>query len=226
MATEFGKRLREARKFANLTQSQLAEKAGLASQGTVSELEKISSGSSFTPQLAAACKVNANWLATGEGDMHGQKENISINTIGGRALAFRKMRGWDQSRMAEAVGDSIHKVRELEGMPDMVPRFIAKLAEVMDTTQEDLLNGNSSFTARSKQTHQSTAQAPADHGISGLLPIETLMAGLSAYLTQMDHDARDDAGDVLRKLATKPENHARAAAMFAAAFQQRRRRVA
>jgi len=58
------------------------------------------------------------------------------------------------------------------------------------------------------------------------LPIETLMAGLSAYLMKMDHDARDDAGDVLRKLAAKPENHARAAAMFAAAFQQRRRKVA
>ncbi len=61
---------------------------------------------------------------------------------------------------------------------------------------------------------------------ANLLPIETLMAGLSAYLAQMDHDARDDAGDVLRKLAAKPENHARAAAMFAAAFQQRRRKVA
>jgi len=60
----------------------------------------------------------------------------------------------------------------------------------------------------------------------GTLPIEILMAGLSAYLSQMDADARDDAGDVLRKLAAKPENHARAAAMFAAAFQQRRRKVA
>lgn len=60
----------------------------------------------------------------------------------------------------------------------------------------------------------------------GALPIETLMAGLSAYLVQMDSDARDDAGDVLRKLALKPEAHARAAAMFAAAFQQRRRKVA
>jgi hypothetical protein len=62
--------------------------------------------------------------------------------------------------------------------------------------------------------------------VENLLPIETLMAGLSAYLMKMDHDARDDAGDVLRKLAAKPENHARAAAMFAAAFQQRRRKVA
>lgn len=70
------------------------------------------------------------------------------------------------------------------------------------------------------------APANPDTAIPGQLPIETLMAGLSAYLMQMDHDARDDAGDVLRKLATKPENHARAAAMFAAAFQQRRRKAA
>lgn len=49
------------------------------SQGNLSELETMSHGSSFTPQLAAACRVNVHWLATGEGDMldvesHGVKE--------------------------------------------------------------------------------------------------------------------------------------------------------
>jgi transcriptional regulator with XRE-family HTH domain len=69
MATEFGNRLKEARKHAKLTQKELAEKAGLSSQGTIAELESKGSGSAYTSQIAIACKVNPNWLATGSGEM-------------------------------------------------------------------------------------------------------------------------------------------------------------
>lgn len=65
MATDFGKRLAQARKGAGLTQKQLAAKVGVA-QGTISEAEKIGHGSAYTYQLAVACGVHPHWLATGE----------------------------------------------------------------------------------------------------------------------------------------------------------------
>jgi len=58
------------------------------------------------------------------------------------------------------------------------------------------------------------------------LSIEQLLEGLAAYLAPMDDDARDDAGDVLKKLAHKPENHARAAAMLTTAFHSGKRKAA
>lgn len=60
--TPFGQRLSDARKAAKLTQVKLAELAGMA-QGTLAELEWIGQGSSYTPMLAAACGVSAEWLA-------------------------------------------------------------------------------------------------------------------------------------------------------------------
>lgn len=66
--TEFAARLREARKHAGLTQPQLAQKVGI-SQGTLGEAETKAVGSAYTVQLALACGVRPEWLATGEGDM-------------------------------------------------------------------------------------------------------------------------------------------------------------
>lgn len=68
MTTDFGRRLKAARKKAGLTQKQLAPLAQM-SQSNLSELETIAHGSSKTPHLAKVCGVNAHWLATGEGEM-------------------------------------------------------------------------------------------------------------------------------------------------------------
>lgn len=65
MASEFGKRLAKARDAAGLTQTELGQAVGL-SQSTIASAESEGAGSRKTPQLAAACKVNAHWLATGE----------------------------------------------------------------------------------------------------------------------------------------------------------------
>jgi phage repressor protein C with HTH and peptisase S24 domain len=70
MTTEYGKRLRSARKAAGLTQEALSKKTGIA-QSTISTAEREGSGSSDTPVYANACGVSALWLATGEGEMHG-----------------------------------------------------------------------------------------------------------------------------------------------------------
>ncbi|MDY0748525.1 helix-turn-helix transcriptional regulator [Paucibacter sp. R3-3] len=68
MATEFGKRLKAARAHAKMTQKTLAAAVGIG-QGTLSELESDGHGSAYTTQLAAACKVDATWLSSGEGEM-------------------------------------------------------------------------------------------------------------------------------------------------------------
>lgn len=66
--TEFGQRLKQARKYAKLSQDALAKRVGI-SQGTMSELERYYSSSSYTVQMAKECGVSAVWLATGEGEM-------------------------------------------------------------------------------------------------------------------------------------------------------------
>jgi transcriptional regulator with XRE-family HTH domain len=64
--SEFGQRLHDARESAGLTQKQLAKLAGFKSQGSIAELEKSGQGSSKTLQLAAACRVTPEYLATGQ----------------------------------------------------------------------------------------------------------------------------------------------------------------
>jgi transcriptional regulator with XRE-family HTH domain len=66
--SEFGSRLRAARKYAKLTQVQLARASGIR-QSSLSEAERSADGSAYTSQLAKSCGVDAHWLATGEGEM-------------------------------------------------------------------------------------------------------------------------------------------------------------
>ncbi len=68
MTTDFGRRLKAARKHAKLTQVQLAKAAGIG-QSTLAELEREGYGSSRVVDLAAACGVSVAWLANGEGPM-------------------------------------------------------------------------------------------------------------------------------------------------------------
>ncbi|MBZ4211568.1 MAG: helix-turn-helix domain-containing protein [Rhodoferax sp.] len=68
MTTEYGKRLREARKYAKLTQEGLASKTGIP-QSTISTAERKGNGSAETPVYALACNVDSYWLGTGKGEM-------------------------------------------------------------------------------------------------------------------------------------------------------------
>ena len=84
MNTEFGARLREARKAANVTQATLAKKVGIG-QSTVAELEKSGNGSSHVPAIAAVLGCSALWLATGEGAMKdGFDKNVTPTAMGMR----------------------------------------------------------------------------------------------------------------------------------------------
>lgn len=66
-----GKRLKLARKHANLTQVELADKLkGITTQQNISLLEnEITTGTEYIVHLAKACGVSAEWLAIGEGEM-------------------------------------------------------------------------------------------------------------------------------------------------------------
>lgn len=70
MATPYGLRLREARRYARLTQGELSAKTGIA-QSTISTAERLGASSTDTVTYAKACGVSAVWLASGDGPMVG-----------------------------------------------------------------------------------------------------------------------------------------------------------
>ena len=74
MTTEYGTRLRQARKSAQLTQAKLSKMTGIP-QSTISTAEREGHGSGETPVYARACGVIALWLATGEGEMMNSQPN-------------------------------------------------------------------------------------------------------------------------------------------------------
>ena len=64
-----GDRVKRARKHAGLNQRDLAKAIGIT-QPSLSELERGESRSSaYLIQIASVCGVDANWLATGKGEM-------------------------------------------------------------------------------------------------------------------------------------------------------------
>lgn len=80
--TPFGDRLYRARKYAGLSQEALAKAVDIA-QSTLAEHEKTGISSGKTVQIAAICKVNSHWLATGEGEME-----LADTSIAGSAQTF------------------------------------------------------------------------------------------------------------------------------------------
>lgn len=68
-AMELKDRLKQARKHAKLTQTQLADAVGIT-QTSITDLERGKSQTTgYIAQIAKACRVSALWLASGEGVM-------------------------------------------------------------------------------------------------------------------------------------------------------------
>lgn len=78
--TEFGQRIKAARKKAKLTQDKLASLIGI-SQGTLSEMENEGHSSTYTVQIAQACGVDPTWLATGAGQMIRVEQNVTTPKV-------------------------------------------------------------------------------------------------------------------------------------------------
>lgn len=72
MATPYGLRLREARRFARLTQGELSAKTAIP-QSTISTAERLGNSSTDTVAYAKACGVSPIWLASGDGPMVGDE---------------------------------------------------------------------------------------------------------------------------------------------------------
>jgi transcriptional regulator with XRE-family HTH domain len=65
----FGKRVKQAREKASLSQEQLAALCNLKQQSISKIEDEQQEGSTKTLAIAKACRVNPFWLQSGEGDM-------------------------------------------------------------------------------------------------------------------------------------------------------------
>lgn len=68
---KYGERLKAARKYAGITQAELAERIdNVVTQAGISYLENSeATGSEFTAQFSEACGVRPMWLASEKGEM-------------------------------------------------------------------------------------------------------------------------------------------------------------
>lgn len=106
MRSEFGQRLLQARKHAQMTQVQAAKAVGM-SQGTYAELEREGKGSSYTVSLAKQFGVNPEWLATGIGEM--LWSNVSdINSYSGEVpvISWIQAGNWQEAADTFQPGDA------------------------------------------------------------------------------------------------------------------------
>jgi len=73
---ELKDRLKHARRLKGLTQTELAERAGIA-QASISEIERgLSRSSSHLVKIAQICGVDALWLAEGVGSIPANRARL------------------------------------------------------------------------------------------------------------------------------------------------------
>ena len=129
MATEYGSRLRLARKNARLTQAGLSKKTGIP-QSTISTAEREGHGSGETPVYAQACGVNVMWLAKGDGEMLNFDTNklLAVESIASGAININVNRQAPTSAhdVATALMSLISRVEP--GRRDAVASLLSSLA--------------------------------------------------------------------------------------------------
>lgn len=94
--TDFGRRLKDARLAAGMTQAYVCKRLGF-SQGTLAELESTSLSSALTPQLANLYGVSALWLASGEGERLAAEPNDADEAA--LLQAFRSLKQGSRERV-------------------------------------------------------------------------------------------------------------------------------
>ena len=121
MTTEYGKRLREARKYAKLTQEGLASKTGIP-QSTISTAERKGNGSAETPVYSLACNVDSYWLGTGKGEMIPTLAAQLPGTVGaGAAPALSVV----TARQPATLGQTLERLASYFELMDASTRSIA-----------------------------------------------------------------------------------------------------
>lgn len=160
--------------------------------------------------------------------------------FGERLYEARKSAGLTQAALAKSVGMSQPTYSDLEknGQGSSYTSAIANKCGVvslwLETGDGPKFAAAANITAPSPRLTATGSESKhplanidkAQEATNDVASIERLMADLATYLEQMDDYARDNAADVLRRLTTKPEEHARAAALFSTAFQSGKRKAA
>ncbi|MFM2480415.1 LexA family protein [Celerinatantimonas sp. YJH-8] len=110
-------RLNHALQLTEMTQSELARCIGIKQQS----ISQICSGKSvrsrYTMQIAETLRVNAHWLATGEGDIGLGVSNVDVGLdMKGRIPLINWVQAGDWSEIAEGfTHEDIEKWREVSG---------------------------------------------------------------------------------------------------------------
>ena len=120
-----GKRVRLARKHANLTQAELGKLVGGMSQGNISDLENDRNETSTNLiKMAEVMKVSATWLATGKGSMLDQEiiippiknnnlESVDVSElIQGKMPVLSWVQAGDWARIDTITADDIYEIDE------------------------------------------------------------------------------------------------------------------
>lgn len=161
MATEYGKRLKQARKHAKLTQVALFEKTGIP-QSTISTAEREGQGSRETAVYADACGVNALWLASGKGGMldgvAGQKTSAEIphatpTSPEANPLAERR------DRYIAELDEMLESFADLDHLRIAYTRCMAAIQQV----QYDASHPNSQIKPAEPPTGERLVFAPRSH---------------------------------------------------------------
>ncbi len=155
-------RIKAARKHADLTQKDLAAKAGV-SQPVISQLEKGENLQSVhLVKIASACNVRAEWLATGQGEMTDGSNSVAevIGTYSSGAAAKvmemlskhgKNLTDSAQQRLLQAVSDTLTEVKS----GNVIPGNFSRSARVQDG---DILIPQ--YDVRASMGH---GQVPADY---------------------------------------------------------------
>jgi len=115
MSTDYGKRLRTARKAAQLTQARLAQLVGVG-QSAIAGLERIGHGSAYTHQIATECGVNPHWLATGDGSMEPSASRRANSDLSPLAQNL----GWMLDRVEDPIDKNVANVRATQAILDVM----------------------------------------------------------------------------------------------------------
>lgn len=123
MATEYGKRLKKARKDAGLTQAELCKKTGIA-QSTISTAEREGQGSNDV-LYALATGVDPLWLSTGEES--GLSPAVGINAAPAASQQARPTLEQTIERLSEFLNDADKPTRK---------RAVDQLSYLVDAPQD------------------------------------------------------------------------------------------
>lgn len=145
MLETVGSRLKKARKYAGLTQVELAKKSG-SKQGAISDLEGGRNESSTKlVEMAQAMGVSADWLATGKGEMIPSIENPKPNI--------------DLPASSPSVVDLITNIKDMESKGELTPQVVSAINGVIEAVK--------SASPKKQESNQETSSLKID--ISSLM---------------------------------------------------------